>query len=127
MAVQTEGQYTAEFLESESEGTQSRDQVTVTVAAATTLAPGTVLGIITATGAYAIHDPDATDGTEAAAGILYAELINAELTAADFDGVVINWGAEVAKADLQWIAGASVGDKTAAYADLRAKGIKARD
>lgn len=124
----TEGKYTAEFLLSESPGTLSRDTVTVTVAAATKLSPGRVLATLSATGVYVPYDNVGTDGSEEASGILYGECDNTDgVGAVDFTAVVINWGAEVRKADLSWATGASAGDKTAAYADLAALGIKARD
>ena len=124
----TEGKYTAEFLLAESPGTISRDAVTVTVGAATKFAPGKVLAQLSATGKYVEYDNAGTDGSEEAAGVLYGECDNtAGVGAVDFDGVVINFGAEVRKSDLSWATGASAGDKTAAYADLAALGVKARD
>jgi hypothetical protein len=124
----TEGQYTGEFLLSESPGSLSRDAVTVTVAAATKLSPGRVLAELSATGKHVPYDNVGTDGSEEASAVLYNECDNTDGVApADFAAVVINWGAEVRKADLSWASGASAGDKTAAYADLAARGIKARD
>jgi len=124
----TEGQYTGEFIVSESNGKISRDTVTVTVAASKNQKAGSVLAKLSATGKYVEYDNAGTDGSEVAAGILYSGLDNSAVGApADFTGVVINFGAEVRKADLQWFSGASGGDKTAAYADLAALGIKARD
>lgn len=124
----TEGKYTAEFLLSESPGTLSRDTVTVTVAAATKLSPGRVLATLSATGKNVPYDNVGTDGSEEASGVLYGECDNSAGSApADFKAVVINWGAEIRKSDLSWASGASAGDKTAAYADLAALGIKARD
>lgn len=67
----TEGKHTAEFLLSEGNGSISREQVTI-AAAAGALAAGTVLGKITATGKYAAYNNGASDGTEVAAGILWA-------------------------------------------------------
>lgn len=122
----TEGKYAGEFLLAEAPGKISRDTVIVTVAASTTLSPGQVLGKITATGKYVPVKNDATpavDGSQVAAGILYGELVNEGLTPADFDGVIVNWTAEVRKDDLIW--GGS--DAVAGLAELAAKGIKARD
>ncbi len=128
MVVLTEGQHTAEFLLSESAGKISRETVTVTVPTGTVLAPGTVLAQLSATGKYVEYDNAGSDGSEEAAGILYSELDNAAGEApADKVGVVIEWGAEVRKAALQWKTGLVADDKTAAYADLRARGVKARD
>lgn len=126
MSTITEGQHTAEFVVSESPGKISRDQVVATVAASTTLAPGTVLGKLTATGKYVPYDNVGSDGSESAYGVLYEELVNDTLAPVDKAAVVINFGAEVRIADLQWAAGLVDADKTAAYADLAARGVKAR-
>jgi hypothetical protein len=119
-----EGTYPGEFLVTESPGTISRDTVTVTVAADTTLESGTVLGQITASGKYVPFDDSSSDGRETAAGILYAKLENDTESADDLTGVVINFGAEVRSADLVWGEGV---DDDAGLADLAARYIKARD
>jgi len=122
----TEGLHNAEFLISESPGYISRDEVTVTVPASTTLRAGTVLAKLSADGKYVEYDNAGSDGSEVAAGVLLAELSNDDVAPADMTGVVINWGAEVRKSSLSWKSGLSDGDKSAAYADLAARGIKAR-
>lgn len=127
MSTKTEGQHTGEFLVSESPGHISRQQVTVTVAAETTLAAGTVLGRLTATGKYVPYDNSGSDGSETAYGVLYGEIENEGLAPADFDGVVVNFGAEVKKSALQWAAGLVDADKDAAYVDFLERGIKALD
>jgi len=123
MAAINEGQYPGEFLLAELPGTISRDTVTVTVAAATTLSPGTVLGQITADEKYVPYDDAESDGREDAAGVLYGELVNDGLAEADMTGVIINRDAEVRSADLVWEVGV---DEDRGLADLRALGIKAR-
>jgi hypothetical protein len=126
MAALTESKHTGGFILSEANGLRSRDEVTVTVAASTTLRPGQVLGKITATGKYVPYNNDATpaaDGSENAAGILYGELINEGLAPADFQGVVVNLDAEVKATDLIWGTGM---DEDAGIADLAALGIKVR-
>jgi hypothetical protein len=125
--VLTEGQYAAEFIISEAPGKISRDTVTVTVAANTTLAAGMVLGQLSATGKYVPYDNAGSDGSEAAAGVLYSELVNDTGAPVDMEGVVVNSVAEVRKADLQWASGMDDAGKTAAYADLAAQFVKARD
>ncbi len=127
MASLTEGTHAGEFLLSESPGTQSRENGTVTVPANTTLADGTVLAQLSADDTYVEYDDVGTDGSEAAAGILYGPLVNDTDAPVDMDGVVIDWGAEVRKAALAWKTGVSAGSKTNAYADLAARGVKARD
>ena len=125
MAALSEAKHTGQFIQAESPGTISRDTVVVTVAAETTLVVGQVLGKITATGKHVPVDNDVTpaaDGSEAAAGILYAELENATVAPVDMTGVVVNWGAEVRAADLEW--GAS--DEAAGLVELAALGVKAR-
>lgn len=91
MATLTEPIHAGEFLLSEGNGQISRENVTI--AAGQNLAAGTVVGQITASGKYAAHDPEAEDGTENAAGVLYAAV-----NAADDDkkGVIIARLAEVA-------------------------------
>lgn len=120
---ETEGRYAGAFLVAESPGTISRDTVTVTVAASTTLAPGAVLGQISASGKYVPYDDSYSDGREVAAGVLYGEIANAALAPADKTGVIVNFGAEVRGDDLIWETGV---DETGGLADLAALGIKAR-
>jgi hypothetical protein len=123
----TEDKRPGAFILAEAPNTISRDTVTVTVAATTTLSPGQVLGKITATGKFVPYDNGATpasDGSQNAAGILYGELVNADSSPADMDGVIVNWTAEVRKADLVWGTGM---DEDAGLADLAALGIKGRD
>jgi len=118
----SENQYASEFLQTEAPGKISRENVTVTVAASTTLVPGQVLGKISASGKYVPYDDTASDGREAVAGILYSEAVNAALSPADVDGVVINGIAEVRGADLEW----GAADVPTGTADLAALFIKVR-
>ena len=69
--VKQQGVLTAEFLVSEGEGQISRDRIVVKAGAA--LPAGQVLGL-TSTGEYAPYDNAANDGSEVAAGVLYAAL-----------------------------------------------------
>lgn len=120
----TEGKYAGEFILGESPGTISRDTVTVTVPASTTLQPGAVLGQLSASGKYVPYDDAESDGRELAAGILNAELVNATLAPVDETAVIINWGAEVRADDLVWETGV---DEDGGIADLAALGIKVRE
>lgn len=122
--VLTESQHTGEFIQAESPGTISRDQVTVTVAANTTLAAGSVLGQISASGKYVDYDDTSSDGREDATGILYEEIVNDTNASADYDGVIINWGAEVRGADLTY--NTYDADESKAATDLAALGVKVR-
>lgn len=89
----TEARRTGEFLISEANGTISREEVTV-AAAASALVAGTVMGKITASGKYVAYSNGAADGSEAAAGILYAAVAD---SAADQKAVLIVRHAEVAE------------------------------
>ncbi len=127
MTIKTEGQHTGEFLISEARGNISRDNETVAVAASTLMKAGTVLGKRSSGGKLAEYDNDNTDGTETAAAILFEEADNsAGGSEADFERAVINFAAEVRKADLQWGTGVLAAEKLLAYADLAALGVKAR-
>src|SRR5688500_12203870 len=112
-----EGTHAGGFVVAESPGTISRDQVTVTVAAATTLGAGRVLSKLAATGKYVPYDDAETDGSEVAAGVLYGPLTNDGVAPADMQGVVVNFGAEVRRADLVYADGTSDQDKLDAEAD----------
>ena len=68
MPTLTEGRHPGGFLVWEAFRDYCREVVTV---AAGTLEPGTVLGKITVGGKYVAHDPDATDGSQAAAAVLW--------------------------------------------------------
>lgn len=119
MTSLTERQHTGEFIVDEPSTKISRQKVTVTVAASTRLQPGHVLAKLSASGKYVEYDNSGSDGSEAAAGVLYGELDNSAGGApADFTGVVVTRLAAVRKADLKWFSGAVDADKTAAYADM---------
>lgn len=114
MTIKTEKNYAAEFLLSEGNGQISRESITV--AAGDALPAGQVLGIITATGKYTDYDNTATDGSEVAAGILYAPLA---ASASDRNGVAIVRLAEVIEARL-------TGLDDAGRADLKTRNIIVR-
>lgn len=103
----TETLHPAEFLISEANGTISRAHVTI-AAAAPAMAAGTVLGKITDSGKYTAYSNAASDGTEVAAGILYAAVAD---SASDQAAVAIVRHAEVT-GDLL------TGSDAAAVADL---------
>lgn len=116
----TETTHAGGFLISEANGTLSRENVTIV--SGETLAAGTVLGKITASGKYAAYDNAAADGTEVAAGVLY-EAVDA--SAGDKPGVAIVRYAEVNANELGWSGGDSTAI-TAGKADLKALGVIAR-
>lgn len=67
--------------------------------------------------------PDAADGSQIAAAILYDEV---DASAADQPGVVVDCDAEVVADDLIWPDGITDDQKNAAIAQLRRSGIKLR-
>lgn len=96
MATYTDtGARNAGCILSEANGHRSRANITI-AAGAGILAPGTVLGKITATGAtqgkYRPASPDATDGSQTAAAVL---LYRADASAADVWVAGLVRGAEV--------------------------------
>ena len=111
----TEGAHAAEFLLSEGNGTISREKITI-VAAAAAMAAGTVLGKITASGKYAAYNNAASDGTEAAAGVLYAGVPD---SASDQNAVAIVRDAEL-------LGSALTGLDANGTADLKALGVIVR-
>ena len=92
MTTFTQGMQTGEFLLSEAEGMRSRDQVTVTVAGAVALPSGQVLGKITVSGKYVLHNTGAADGSQNAAAILYNPLQGVN---GDYKATVFTRDAEV--------------------------------
>lgn len=91
MTILTESVRAGEFIIAEGNGSISREEVTIS-AAAGALVAGTVMGKITASGKYVAYANGAADGSEVAAGILYAP---APDLAADQSGVIIARHAEV--------------------------------
>lgn len=121
MATLTQTPLTGAFIKSEAPGTRSRDAITVL--SGQDLVAGRVLGKVTASGKYVGFDEDAVDGSQTAAGILYAAV---DATAGDAAGVIINTDAEIITDALTWDAGTTAGEKLTALATLLTLGIKAR-
>ena len=107
-----------EFILAEANGTISREAVTI--ASGQNLVAGTVVGKVSASGKYIAYDDDNADGSQTAAGILYAAV---DASAADKPGVIIARHAEVVDSLLTWAATNDAGDKTAGKADLAALDI----
>lgn len=120
MSSLTEGAHAGEFIVSEANGARSREAITVVDGQ--TLVAGEVVGVVTASGKYAVYNNAAADGTEVAAGILF-DAVTA--SGADESGVVIVRDAEVRASDLDWGAN-DAGGITAGTADLLALGIVLR-
>jgi hypothetical protein len=121
MAVQTEGAYLNDWLKWEQENHYSREKVTI--ASGNTIVKGQVLGIVTASGNYAAHDQDATDGTEAAAGIAIDDY---DASTADVEGVAIVRDALVVEANLTFQPDIDAAEQVTAMAELKALGIVTR-
>lgn len=121
MTTLTEGKHAGNFLVWEASRDYTRETI---ILASGTLAPGTVLGKITASGKYAAHDPAAVDGTEAAAAVLWGK---ADAGAGDALAVALVRGpAIVNRHDLVFAGSPSAGEIEAAHAALLAAGILAR-
>lgn len=114
----TESTRPGEFIIAEANGSISREEVTIV--SGQNLAAGTVVGKITASGKYTAYDDDNADGSETAAGILYAAV---DASGGDKKGVIIARHAEVADSLLVWAGTNDAGDKTAGKADLAALDI----
>ncbi len=121
MTTLTEGTHAGEFLVSEGNGWQSRDSIVVI--SGQNLAAGAVLGQITASKKYTLHNSSASDGSEAAIAILF-EAVDA--SAGDANGVGIARLAEVNGDEITWKSGISVANKTAGIESLKAAGIIVR-
>lgn len=111
----------AEFLASEANGDRSRD--VITVANSSNLEPGTVLGQVTTSSKYKRFDPDATDGSQTAAAVLYDW---ADASGGDVRAVGITRDAVVVRRALAFSDGLLQADKDAAIASLEALGIVSR-
>lgn len=96
---------------------------TVTLISGQNLAAGTVLGLITASGKYTLHNNAASDGSEVAAAVLP---VASDASGGDLSVVAITRLAEVKEDLLVWKAGISGANKTAGLAALAAKFIIAR-
>jgi hypothetical protein len=118
--VKTEGVYGAEFLLSNEE-TLSLDKGVLI--SGQNLNVGTVLGKITASGKYTLHNNAASDGSEVAAAILYN---TTDASVGDTACTVLTRLAEVAEAKLIFKSGISVANKAAAIAALATQHIITR-
>lgn len=114
----TEPRHPGEYILSEASGTRSKEQATLV--SGNNLVAGAVLGVITASGKYTELDPDASDGSEVAAGVLYAAV---DASAADADCVVHVRDCEVIGGVLTWPTGITTPEQTQAESELAAAGI----
>lgn len=110
-----EGRHVGEHLVSEANGTRSREEVVV-VQTGTAIVSGTVMGKVTASGKYKPYSNGASDGTEAAAGVLYTAL---PAFTGDVRAVLHVRDCEVGSASL-------TGSDAPGVADLKALGVIVR-
>ena len=123
MTVLTEGRHPGEFLMTEANGQRSRDSITI-ASGAGVIAPGTVLGKITASGKYLASAVSATDGSQTPVAIA---LYGCDATTRDVAVAAITRDAEVNGKILIWHPDRDqAGEKAAAQADLAAVGIIVR-
>lgn len=126
MTPQTEGQYTGDWLRSEAQGSRSREEVTILAGSGSDreLTSGMVLGKITSGGKYVQLNPDASNGSQNAAGILLNDVT--ALNGHDAKATIIARDAEVSGAGLTWSDDTDL-DQDAAEAQLEALGIQVRE
>ncbi len=120
MTTLTEGKHAGGFLVWEVLRDYTRETITV-ASGAGKLAPGTVLGKITTGGKYTTLSPGASNGSQNAAGILWAGV---DASAADAPGVVVLRGpAIVNRHEIVWPEGATEAQITTATTALASLGI----
>jgi hypothetical protein len=120
MSILTETNHAGGFLVWEVLRDYTRETVTI-ASGAGKLEPGTVLGKITTGGKFTKLTPAATNGSQNAAGILWAGV---DALAVDAPGVVILRGpALVNRHEIIWPEGASEAQITAATTALGALGV----
>jgi hypothetical protein len=121
MATFTEDLHAGGFLVSESNGTRSRE--TVTLLSGQNCKAGHVLGKVTASGKYKEWNPANSDGSQTVAAVLHAAV---DASDADQIAVIIARDAEVVKADLRWFSGATTNNQATGVTGLAALGIIGR-
>jgi hypothetical protein len=123
MPTLTQAPTLGDLLKYEAPNLYSRDPATV--AAGQNLPLGAVVGREATTGKLKALDPNTTDGTEIAVGVLGND-VDATLIDRD-DALLIARHAIVARHALVWPAGVTTAQQIAAIAQLEARGILVRD
>ena len=126
VTVLTEPRRRGGFLVSEAEGIRSREvgKFINSGSVDVPLPAGMVIGQLAADGSFVGYTNTGTLGAQAAIGVLWDNVIVP--AGGTISATYIARDAEVNSAELQYVAGDSAGDKTAALVDLRALGIIAR-
>lgn len=122
--VYTEGTHPGEFIVSEANAGGagvSRSREAITIAISQTLVAGAVLGVVTASGEYAEHDPAAVNGLEVAAGVLFDAVTTDGVDTAN--AVALVRDCEVNASELTWITGISAPQLVTAGDELLAIGV----
>jgi hypothetical protein len=123
MTTLVEGRHTAEYLLSEAEGHRSRDNIKI-ASGSNVVKVGAVLGKITASGKFVPHAPAATDGSETAVAVNYAQV---DATSADVVAAAHVRDCEVRASELILNAATDTdAEKAAVYASLASVGIIVR-
>jgi len=123
MTVYTEGRHPGEFIMTEANGKRSRETITI-ASGAGEVAPGTVLGKVTASGEYLPRDATAADGSEAAAAVC---IYGGDATSAAIEVAAIVRDAEVNGNILTYVIDTDEAAETAsANSELAAAGIIVR-
>lgn len=112
MATLTDAARTGGYIVSESNGHRSRETVTVT-ATGGALVAGTIMGKITASSKYVVHDDSNADGSQVAVAVLYEGIGTVEA-----ERVVTIRDAEVSASDLVYDSGGVVADIDAELATV---------
>jgi hypothetical protein len=126
MALQTitdDNIHTGDYVLSEAAGTRSRDNIKI-ASGSGIVKPGRVLGKVTASGKFKPHDPAATDGSEVAAAVNYAQV---DATATDVVTPAHTRDCEVKAGCLGYAPATDTApEKDAVHAALAANGIVVR-
>lgn len=127
MALQSEGNYTGDWLKWEEENLYSREEVTILAGSgsARVLTSGMVLGKVTASGKYVQFNDTAADGSQTAAGVLIYD--TTAPASVDVKAAIIARQAIVSKAGLTWPGTADAGEQAAALVTLAGLGIINRE
>ncbi len=120
MAVLTEGNRLHDVVKGEQDSPPGFSREVVTIESGEDLAVGAVIGKKTATGKCVEVAPAASDGSEAAYGLVIADY---DATSGDVDGVAIVRNGYVNPDALVWPAGATTAQKTTALGQLYARGL----
>ena len=127
MTILTEGTRGYAFLVSEANGMyRSRQEVTVTVPANSTIVPGTIMGKITTGGKFVAQLAASDDGSETPAGLLLVPQTNTTGSAIDVVATIVARDAEVVKTEITYDPAANAAAILAADVALAALGIIVR-